>query len=389
MSILYFSFIFFLSYFFFYKKLFFFGFKESFILGHFFYICLPLLIIVYYENILIDNFDLYKSYSVQNIFKVYFASFISLISFVIGYKLTNKRIRLINFNENFNTIEIIFALILFSLAAFVHINHINPTVIIYLLISLLIYKSDFSLKIKIFFLTFLLILFQFWTSDFSGSRRDIIKLFIIFLFFLKKLINGKFFFLFLMIIFLLFSIIFVIINTYHRSGLELNLNISESSLISTYDFFPTMDNFIYILNNDEYLYGKSIFKIFFSWIPRDLWPSKPFDTNLLITQQYKNVFVGGSSQSVGLLGEFYWNFSWFGVIIFSFILGILAKSFDLFKLKKLTDVDLIILSSLSYLAFILWRGSITTTIIIYLKNIIPLIAILYIAKLIFRKKNYK
>ena len=113
---------------------------------------------------------------------------------MIGYKLTNKRIRLINFNENFNTIEIIFALILFSLAAFVHINHINPTVIIYLLISLLIYKSDFSLKIKIFFLTFLLILFQFWTSDFSGSRRDIIKLFIIFLFFLKKLINGKFFF---------------------------------------------------------------------------------------------------------------------------------------------------------------------------------------------------
>ena len=130
----------------------------------------------------------------------------------------------------------------------------------------------------------------------------------------------------------------------------------------------------------------TLFKIFYAWIPRELWPSKPYDTTILIVSSYKNKFVGGSSQAVGLFGELYWNFSWFGVFLGSFLLGIFAKSYDLSKNKKFTDIRLILYSSLSYLIFILWRGGISTSIIIYLKNIIALVIVLYLAKLILRLK---
>ncbi len=269
---------------------------------------------------------------------------------------------------------------------FINVDHSNPTIIIYILSSLLIYKSNFNDFKKITFLIIFLLLIQYWTVYFSGSRRDIIKLLIIFLFFLRLIISSNRKFLFLLCLFSLVSLIFVFLNTYNRSNLEWDFKISAVEFIANYDFMPTFDNFMYILKGDEYLFGQSLFKILFAWIPREVWPSKPFDTNLLIIQKHYNVFVGGSSQGVGLLGELYWNFSWFGILGGSFILGVLAKNFDLSRYEKLKDSQIIILSSLSYLIFVMWRGSITTTIIIYLKNIVALFLLFYLVKLIFRKK---
>jgi hypothetical protein len=74
------------------------------------------------------------------------------------------------------------------------------------------------------------------------------------------------------------------------------------------------------------------------------------------------------------------------VFLGSFLLGIFAKIYDLSRYKKFTDIQLIIYSSLSYLIFILWRGGISTSIIIYLKNIIALVIVLYLVKLILRFK---
>jgi len=368
------------------KKNFFFGFKESFLLGYFFYIFLPIVVIVYYEDFLIDNFRLFKGYNKLDLYEVYFLSIASLVSFLTGYTFQKKKIRFINLKDDFYPSEIIFVLILFLIPTFINVDHSNPTIIIYILSSLLIYKSNFNDFKKITFLIIFLLLIQYWTVYFSGSRRDIIKLLIIFLFFLRLIISSNRKFLFLLCLFSLVSLIFVFLNTYNRSNLEWDFKISAVEFIANYDFMPTFDNFMYILKGDEYLFGQSLFKILFAWIPREVWPSKPFDTNLLIIQKHYNVFVGGSSQGVGLLGELYWNFSWFGILGGSFILGVLAKNFDLSRYEKLKDSQIIILSSLSYLIFVMWRGSITTTIIIYLKNIVALFLLFYLVKLIFRKK---
>ena len=142
---------------------------------------------------------------------------------------------------------------------------------------------------------------------------------------------------------------------------------------------------MYIISKDELEQANSLLKIFYSWIPRDIWPTKPFDTHTLIVSYRKNPFVGGIAQSVTLLGEVYWNFGWISVIFIFFLIGIVAKNFDLIKKEELTDMQIIFLSSLSYLIFVMWRGSITTTIIIYIINIFALIGLLMFLKFLFKK----
>ena len=125
---------------------------------------------------------------------------------------------------------------------------------------------------------------------------------------------------------------------------------------------------------------------FFSIIPREFWPSKPLETTTLIVSLRENPFVGGTAHSVTLLGEVYWNFGWISVFFIFYLLGVFAKSFDLNKNKNLTDLQIIVLASLSYLIFILWRGGISTTLIIFLINLFYLVFVLKFLKFLFRKR---
>ena len=149
------------------------------------------------------------------------------------------------------------------------------------------------------------------------------------------------------------------------------------------------DNLLTIFNSEEYLYGKTLFKLFFSFIPREIWPTKPLDTNLLIVELRENnfVFVGGTSQSVTLLGEVFWNFGWIGTLIVFYIFGLFAKNFDLSFKNKIYDNQIILMVFFTYLTFILWRGSISTTLIIFFSNIFLLFILLNISKLFFRPKK--
>ena len=82
---------------------------------------------------------------------------------------------------------------------------------------------------------------------------------------------------------------------------------------------PGHNNYEYILDNipdkSPYLFGSSLMKIFYVMIPRQLWLDKPSGVQELIVQQHNNLFVGGTSQTTTMIGEFYWNFGLIGVIV--------------------------------------------------------------------------
>ena len=101
----------------------------------------------------------------------------------------------------------------------------------------------------------------------------------------------------------------------------------------------------------------------------------------------QNPFVGGSSQSVTLLGEIFWNFGWIGTFLFFYLIGGVAKNFDLIKQSKLFDSQLIFLASMVYLIFIFWRGSISTSLVSYILNLSFLFITLFISKFIFRRRK--
>ena len=393
MHIFYLSLISFLFYYLILRKNFFIGFKECYGLGFFLYIIIPLALVLLYESKLIINFENFEGFNTQLIVKIYYLAGTSLVFFLLGYFSLKKRFKITKLKQNFYQSEIFLATLLSTSVIFYSINYINPALVIFSLICLFLYKSNVSISKKIFFLIIFLITFQYLSSNISGARRDIIKLLLVFCFFLSLIIQRKtliFFIIFLTIS----SFFFVLLTTYIRSlKLEvidnLNFFIGFFEFVSYYDFMPAFDNLIFIVNNEDFLYGKTLFKILVAWIPREIWPTKPLDTTILIDQLRVNNFVGGTSFSVTLLGEIYWNFSWIGVFIISYLIGVFAKNLDLTKKYELTDMQLIVFASLNYLIFVMWRGGISTSIINFLLNIFFILIVLYISRLVLKIKIKK
>ena len=76
------------------------------------------------------------------------------------------------------------------------------------------------------------------------------------------------------------------------------------------------DNLIYLvreIDSSSLLMGVSLIRPLFVIIPRSLWASKPLDTQSLIVEERLgeglSEFGGGTSQSITLVGDFFWNFS--------------------------------------------------------------------------------
>ena len=254
---------------FFYSLVFFrknisFGFKENFLIGFFFYIHLPLLFLYFGQEYLIEKVLLFDGYNKEILIQAEYLSVTFLISFFIGYYSLKKRIIILNLHQNFSIKEIIIAsiLIVIFFFQFNDFEHINFILILFILLCLLIVKLDLT-KIKIiFYLIFLLITFQFLMSDLSGSRRDIIKLFFIFLFFLCFGSKNRIFLYSLFMVLIIFSIFFIFILTYERSKQDWDFTMSTISFVRNYDFMTAFDNFLFIIKNNNFLYGNLYLKFF-------------------------------------------------------------------------------------------------------------------------------
>ena len=74
-----------------------------------------------------------------------------------------------------------------------------------------------------------------------------------------------------------------------------------------------------------YELGRRYKKLFFVFIPRPLFPDKPVFTTAL-GHWYQ--LVGSGSTPTTFWGESYINFSWFGIIVCSYLLGVFMKCYD-------------------------------------------------------------
>ena len=348
------------------------------------------------NDYLLNEFSTFGGYEYQTIVKLHYLTLTILVSFSLGYVLLNKKVYLFKLNQNYSNLSIIIAIILFSLIISVYrIAVVQSVVAISILLFLLIYKSNFSDLKKIILILLMMVILQYLSANYYHSRRDVVKIFLLSFFFISLITNKKKILYALFLIFIFSTTFLVIFGTFLRSPQYIGVNIFDvidinlKAFIQNYDFVPAFDNLMYIISEDDLKQANSLFKIFYSWIPRDIWSSKPFDTHTLIVSFRKNPFVGGIAQSVTLLGEVYWNFGWISVIFIFFLIGIFAKNFDLIikkNLKDLTDLQIIFLSSVSYLIFVFWRGSITTTLIIYIINITTIVGTLMILKFFLQKK---
>lgn len=84
-------------------------------------------------------------------------------------------------------------------------------------------------------------------------------------------------------------------------------------------------------NDYDYELGRTYKNIPFSFIPRFIYPDKPIFTTAL-NEWY--VLLAGGSMPITFWGESYINFSWFGIVIMSYLLGLAMKGYDYIFIKR-------------------------------------------------------
>ena len=72
-------------------------------------------------------------------------------------------------------------------------------------------------------------------------------------------------------------------------------------------------------------YGKQLLGALLFFIPRSIWPSKPFGSGYTVFTAFNNPF---SNVSCPLIAEGYINFGLFGIIIFALMFGYLSSYLD-------------------------------------------------------------
>jgi hypothetical protein len=104
----------------------------------------------------------------------------------------------------------------------------------------------------------------------------------------------------------------------------------ESSISRLSELRAVMHAFMVVPNRVDYLYGESFKQLFYSPIPRVIWPSKP-TTETQYTQRYAIIFgrqteQGSRTTAIGMcvLVEGYWNFGWFGVVLVTLASGVVV-----------------------------------------------------------------
>ena len=164
-------------------------------------------------------------------------------------------------------------------------------------------------------------------------------------------------------------------------------------LIALGDIGIAYDNLIYIIremNLSNMLMGSTLIRPLLVLIPRSLWPSKPLDTQSLIVEERiaegLSEFGGGTSQSVTLVGDLFWNFSYFGAFMGFIIFGFLIIWFDKKTHYCNSTSSLIILGTFFPFFFIMWRGAFSTQLIYAIYSLIPIFVLILFHK-IFKEFN--
>jgi len=180
------------------------------------------------------------------------------------------------------------------------------------------------LLINVLFIYFNIIIF-------SGSRITIIRPVLIILFYyslineLKFLISGGLIF----ISIFLFGIYRQFMS--YENSLQMTFEYIEkfntidfyNILIQSFDFTTVYDIFIMLTNfSFDFSMGDTYLKILYQFIPREIWVDKPENVTIMMTKLFRpEQFDIGVSYNPSILGEMYYNFADFGVIVGCILVG--------------------------------------------------------------------
>ncbi|MBJ54755.1 MAG: hypothetical protein CMQ46_05790 [Gammaproteobacteria bacterium] len=157
-------------------------------------------------------------------------------------------------------------------------------------------------------------------------------------------------------------------NTSYLSGGNL-----ESVVAVELDFpivFDTVHHVFYKHTIDDAHWGVYYLKPFFWLIPRSIFPDKPETLSRVISREFNPGFYSaGGSEPITIYGEFFFNFYWFGVLLF-FLVGYSLGLLDDYYLRSSEWFQRSLAVTLISSLFFVFRGPIDTVLIYYFVLII-------------------
>ncbi|MES2003052.1 MAG: O-antigen polymerase [Bacteroidota bacterium] len=140
----------------------------------------------------------------------------------------------------------------------------------------------------------------------------------------------------------------------------------------------------YIDKNNDLRFGNTFSWIFIAWIPRGFWPEKPVNLDTEVGMKiYGATTYGSGAVPPGLFVELYWNFWFIGIIIGSWVAGLVLKTVHNYFITKNRGVNDTVTYVLCFMpiGLGLFGSSINSVIAGLVFSIIPLkIAFLFITQ---------
>lgn len=132
----------------------------------------------------------------------------------------------------------------------------------------------------------------------------------------------------------------LIIASLMRGGSLQDISAGMGSIISPFYRFGQLVE-LYNENIIDLYWGKTIWAAIVTPIPRDLWPSKPWNFNREITYIFKPEYVAyGHSEASVLYAECFFNFGYLGLILGILFIGFLLKFLDSNYLRMIETANL-------------------------------------------------
>jgi len=127
-----------------------------------------------------------------------------------------------------------------------------------------------------------------------------------------------------------------------------------------FDGFQSIINTVIYVNNRGYTLGQQILSSIFSYVPRSFWSGKGEPTGSIVASQVGYDYLNISSP---LPAEFYIDFGYLGLIVFSFLLGFFFRKIDQYYIS-VNNINLKYLISILFISLvpILSRGALLAVI---------------------------
>ena len=130
----------------------------------------------------------------------------------------------------------------------------------------------------------------------------------------------------------------------------------------------------------HYLMGSSLAEVLYWFVPRALWPDKPFTFSFTFGQLFQS-YVGWGGEayaSTTMFGELYLNFGVFGVIAGSFLFGIIIRSFYVYLIGRIQTKSAIMLYAICLLGTVEFtEGPIGAHVALMVSEAAPFVMLLY------------